>query len=116
MTYKHKRQKKHTRGLISWSIMFWSAFIAGTVSGEINYQSYSYSYYSYMDLLSYPNIDPQEDRGQSYMDAGIIYFKESTVVAKNKAIAFQSTAIYCAAPIIRQPLENQDGSAAVATQ
>lgn len=108
----YKRSMPST-GLINLSVLLWGALIFGTVFGDVNYWQYSNSYFNYMDLLSYPNINPDMDRGQTYMDSGIIYFKEGSTVNTAKAIAFQSTAIYCAAPILMSPLENQDGKAAV---
>eukprot|EP00448_Togula_jolla_P038680 CAMPEP_0170634786 /NCGR_PEP_ID=MMETSP0224-20130122/36828_1 /TAXON_ID=285029 /ORGANISM="Togula jolla, Strain CCCM 725" /LENGTH=190 /DNA_ID=CAMNT_0010964151 /DNA_START=417 /DNA_END=989 /DNA_ORIENTATION=+ len=57
-------------------------------------------------MASYTNIDPSSDRGQTFMDAGQIYFKEGTFVVKEKAMAFQNIGTYCVAPIVRQPIEN----------
>lgn len=115
-TYVRFMKGEPTRGLWALVVTLWSAFILGIILGDINYHSYASIYYQYQDLLSYPNLDPDMDRGQTYMDSGIVYFKESTYVASTKAVAFQSTAIYCAAPIIRNPLENQEGSVAVETE
>ena len=35
--------------------------------------------------LRYTNIDPTLDKGQTFMDAGIVYFKESTTVRTSLA-------------------------------
>jgi len=115
-TYRRLKNNSPARGLVAITVTMWSAMLSATYLSDICYWSFANSYYSYQDLLSYPNIDPNLDRGQSYMDSGITYFKESTYVAVTKAVAFRSTAVYCAAPIVRQPIENQDGTVAVETE
>lgn len=115
-TYRRLKSSSPARGLVAITVLMWSAFVSASYLGDVCYWSFSSSYYNYQDLLSYPNIDPNLDRGQSYMDSGIVYFKESTYIASTKAVAFRSTAVYCAAPIVRQPIENQDGTVAVETE
>lgn len=92
------------------------ATIGGYVFGDRNYWTYLATYYNIQDLETYINIDPTKDRGQSFMDAGQAYFKESTTVAVGNANAFRNNGVYCVAPIVRQPLGNQGGSNQVETQ
>lgn len=68
------------------------------------------------DMANYVNIDPATDKGQSYMDAGTIYFKEGSYVLRSKAIAFHNGLTYCVAPIVRAPVDYQAGSGAFETE
>eukprot|EP00928_Gymnodinium_smaydae_P020834 TRINITY_DN18059_c0_g1_i1.p1 TRINITY_DN18059_c0_g1~~TRINITY_DN18059_c0_g1_i1.p1 ORF type:complete len:398 (+),score=56.77 TRINITY_DN18059_c0_g1_i1:46-1194(+) len=80
------------------------AVLLGVLGGDADYRWYSFGYYSYFDLATYINIDPSVDKGQSYMDAGQVYFKDSSHVLKEQAIAFQHSGVYCVAPIVREPV------------
>lgn len=113
--YAWRRFKKaqSVRVFIALAISLWGASIWGLLRSDRAFWMYMSNYYSFQDLDTYVNIDPATDKGQTYMDAGQVYFKESTFVAKTKAVAFQNHGIYCAAPIVRQPLENQGGASAV---
>merc|ERR1719468_1115062 len=44
------------------------------------------------------------------MDAGQIYFREYSKVYVDQMIAYRSDHVYCAAPILVEPLTNQDGA------
>lgn len=96
-----------------WSVLavcLWGATISGFLLGDRNYWTFIHPYYNYEDMAYYVNVDPALDKGQSYMDAGRVYFKESSYVAANRAIAFRNGDTYCVAPIVREPLVNQDGT------
>lgn len=95
------------RSLVSLTVCLWFALVAGLLAGDRSYWGYMASYFNYQDLASYSDIDPSVDKGQSYMDAGQVYFKEGTVVATHEMVAFQSGHVYCAAPIVGQPIWNQ---------
>jgi hypothetical protein len=116
LAYSRWRKEKVARGFISLAICCWLATIFSSINGDKTFWGYMFNYFNYQDLAEYINIDPNYDQGQSYMDIGQIYFKESTYIATNKAIAFQNNGIYCAAPIVRQPIENQAGDNAVELQ
>eukprot|EP00929_Paragymnodinium_shiwhaense_P026453 TRINITY_DN1573_c0_g1_i2.p1 TRINITY_DN1573_c0_g1~~TRINITY_DN1573_c0_g1_i2.p1 ORF type:complete len:315 (-),score=48.03 TRINITY_DN1573_c0_g1_i2:44-988(-) len=105
--YSAFRLGKLNRKQAVLALSFWFAFLSSLYLGEQNFRSYAWPYYSYQDLALYTNIDPSRDKGQSYMDAGQVYFKESATVLTSKAIAYQNAGIYCVAPIVRQPIENQ---------
>lgn len=77
---------------------------AATYEGERHYRWYMFSYWSYVDLASYVDIDPTYDKGGTYMDSGVVYFKENARVQTTSAVAFQNVGIYCAAPISRLPV------------
>jgi hypothetical protein len=112
-TFKAKLKFNHrlsSRGAIMTAVSCWLALIGGSLGGDCNYWWYMRTYYDFQDLAMYMNIDPLSDKGQSFMDAGQIYFKESTFVATTKAVAYVNNGIYCAAPIIRQPIENQENN------
>lgn len=92
------------------SLCLWVATVASYRLADQNYWQHSNPYFNYDDMALYVNIDPALDRGQSYMDAGQVYFKESTYVSRGRAIGFKNGDTYCVAPIVREPLINQDGT------
>jgi len=81
------------------------AVVSGCIYGNHNYWTYGYRVYELGQLATYVNIDPSTDKGQSYMDAGIVNFKASSYVDTTRAIAFRSYHLYCAAPIVRTTLQ-----------
>mmetsp|Transcript_62181 Transcript_62181/g.180304 ORF Transcript_62181/g.180304 Transcript_62181/m.180304 type:complete len:335 (-) Transcript_62181:63-1067(-) len=91
------------------AVCLWVAFALAALGGEVNYHRHMVSFYKFQDLASYTNIDPGMDKGQSYMDAGQVYFSEGSHVAVGQLAAFRSDSVYCAAPIVSDALENQDG-------
>lgn len=111
LAMRRLRWELPARGSLAVAVASWAALIVGTYAGDVNYQWYVRSYYIYNDLAAYTNIDPNDDRGQSYMDSGEVYFKESSYVLKSKAIAFENGRIYCVAPIVRKPLEASTSTA-----
>merc|ERR1719420_2899893 len=92
------------------------ATILAWILGDGNYWQYMATYYNIQDLDTYVNVDPSTERGQSFMDGGQVYFKESSYVAVENANAFQNNGIYCVAPIVRQPLANQGSAQEVDVQ
>lgn len=106
-TIKGLRRGKPDRNALVFSLCFWFAFGTALYLGEMNWRQYAFAYYNYQDLAMYTNIDPARDKGESYMDAGSVYFKESSTILTSKAIAYQNAGVYCAAPIVRQPIEVQ---------
>jgi len=88
-------------------IVLWFAIFAAILRGETLFWRYSRSYYQFQDMASYVNISPSTDRGQTYMDAGQVYFKEGSRVEVSKAMAFQEDQIYCVAPIVRETLDSK---------
>merc|ERR1719335_1797340 len=92
------------------------ASLFGWTLGDDNYWTYMATYYNIQDLDTYVNVDPSTERGQSFMDGGQVYFKESSYVAVENANAFQNNGIYCVAPIVRQPLVNQGSAQQVDVQ
>eukprot|EP00747_Dinoflagellata_sp_TGD_P162693 gnl/TRDRNA2_/TRDRNA2_180566_c0_seq1.p1 gnl/TRDRNA2_/TRDRNA2_180566_c0~~gnl/TRDRNA2_/TRDRNA2_180566_c0_seq1.p1 ORF type:complete len:339 (+),score=77.93 gnl/TRDRNA2_/TRDRNA2_180566_c0_seq1:68-1084(+) len=105
-----RRWGRSIRFWLCLTLCMWGALIAGTLLGERNYWKYSANYLTYKDMAVYVNIDPAQDKGQAFMDAGQVYFKESSYVDRSMAIAFKNGNNFCAAPIVRGPLKNQDGS------
>jgi hypothetical protein len=95
------RRWKLVMNVILWFVIFYACLHADKA-----YWRFARSYYDFQSMASYINIDPNSDRGQSYMDAGQVYFKEGTQVEVSKAIAFQEDNIYCVAPIVQQTLDS----------
>eukprot|EP00405_Crypthecodinium_cohnii_P006493 CAMPEP_0194778874 /NCGR_PEP_ID=MMETSP0323_2-20130528/69438_1 /TAXON_ID=2866 ORGANISM="Crypthecodinium cohnii, Strain Seligo" /NCGR_SAMPLE_ID=MMETSP0323_2 /ASSEMBLY_ACC=CAM_ASM_000346 /LENGTH=171 /DNA_ID=CAMNT_0039716261 /DNA_START=119 /DNA_END=631 /DNA_ORIENTATION=- len=58
-------------------------------------------------MASYLNIDPETDKGQSYMDAGTVYFKDGSHVLRSHGVSFHNGEMYCVAPIV---MGNEAGS------
>jgi len=61
------------------------AFAGGLWDGDQTYFMYMQPYYILTDLASYINVNPKLERGQSYMDAGTIYFREGVRVSVEDA-------------------------------
>lgn len=80
------------------------AVTAGALCGDRNYWLHTALYYNIEDLNTYVAVNPSTERGQSYLDAGQIYFKENTHVAVDVANALRNKGVYCVAPIVQQPL------------
>jgi magnesium-transporting ATPase (P-type) len=99
--YKNKRP---ARGWIAVSVCGWAAIVAGYIIGERAWYTYTAQYFVYSKMASYVNVDPNLDKGRSYMDAGVIYFKHSSYVDTSKAVAFHNGLTYCVAPIMRSNL------------
>lgn len=89
------------------------AVILASVAGTDNFYDYMSDYYNYKDLAIYANIDPSIDKGQTYMDAGQVYFKEQTNLDTNHAAVYQNDGLFCVAPILGQTIENQGGKTKV---
>lgn len=96
--YKNKRP---ARGWIVASVCGWAAIVAGYLMGEKAWYMYTAQYFVYGKMASYVNVDPIQDKGRSYMDAGVIYFKEGSYVDARKSVAFHNGLTYCVAPIMR---------------
>lgn len=86
----------------------WVALVAGYMLGDRYYWQYLAQFYTYEDMAMYVNVDPATDRGQSFMDAGQVYFKESSFVATTRAMAFKNRRTYCVAPIVRGALASEE--------
>jgi len=110
ISYQRIARLRHSRTLLSTTLCFAVALGSASYRGDHNYNKNTFFHCSWNGEASYMNIDPSVDKGQTYMDAGQVYFKEYTQVAADQAIAFQSNGIYCVAPIVRQPILNQGGA------
>lgn len=108
--YTRFKKGRPSRTFLCLGFLIVIATLFAWVLGDGNYWRYMATYYNIQDLDTYVNVDPSTERGESFMDGGQVYFKESTYIAVENAIAFRNNGIYCVAPIVRQPLANQ-GSA-----
>lgn len=103
------RRGSPARGLFIFAFASIGGTITGYILGERTWWKYTVNYYNYEDMASYVNVDPGVDVGQSFMDAGTIYFKEQSYILTEKALAFKNGATYCVAPIVRQPVQMLPG-------
>lgn len=94
--------KKKTNFFINMSVCMWAAAIVGFLTADQLYWKYITNFFTYEGMLNYVNVDPAEESGQTFMDAGRVYFKENTLVVSKQASAFHNGDTYCVAPIIRQ--------------
>jgi hypothetical protein len=97
---------------VNLAVCSWGALFAGFFLGDRSYWLYTTNVYSYRDLVSYVDIDPFIDNGQSYMDSGHLYFKEHSYVLRQRFNKFQNGDTYCVAPIVRGSFKPAAGKAA----
>lgn len=81
----------------------WVAFASGHLLGDRYWHREIVQHFIWGDMAQYLDVNPDVDRGQSYMDAGTMYFKEGSYVLADRAVAFHSGSTYCVAPIARAP-------------
>jgi len=103
------RDAAPARVAVVLAAVLWVALALGALAGEVNFREYTMSFFRVQDLAAYTNIDPSLDKGQSYMDAGQVYFREGSRVAAEQVSVFRSDGVYCAAPILNNEFVNQDG-------
>lgn len=104
-----ERKAAPARGPLALAVSLSLALAISMLGGEMNYQWHLASYYEFQDLAAYTDIDPMADKGQSYMDAGQMYFREYSKVDVEQMVVYRSHRVYCAAPILVTPVTNQDG-------
>lgn len=98
------RLRRSSRPFFVAAVCMWGSLVAGYFLGDRFWYSHTVQYFTYGEMASYIGIDPDKDRGQSYMDAGEVYFKENSHVDTSRAIAFHNGLTYCVAPILRESL------------
>lgn len=95
-----------------WNVINAAALLLATLCGigigDQLFWNYMWPYYQFQKTSPYVNVDPSKAKGQSIMDAGQVYFKEGTFVATEESIAYKMGDVYCAAPIVRQPVADHD--------
>lgn len=89
------------------TLAFILAVVVGFVGGNYIYWTYSFFYYTFEGLETYPHVDPSKEVGQNLMDAGTVYFAEGTAPNPMLSWHFESDAAYhgphtyCVAPIAK---------------
>lgn len=101
--------KRHSRGeKIRWqlatAVLLTSATICGVLWGDHNYFVNMQSYYDYTSLAEYVNVNPGQERGQTFMDAGTIYFKTGARIDEMRTMQLKNLFTYCVAPITSEEL------------
>lgn len=110
LTYVLYTRNRSIRFWAALTICMWFALGIGVFVGDKKYYQYIDKFNTWQDMAVYVNMDVRTDHGQTFMDSGRMYFKEGTFVARERAVAFHSGATYCVAPIVRSPIESEDGS------
>jgi len=105
------RSGKKSRAWIAVALTMWAGLVGGFMFGDRYWYEHTVNYYNVKGMASYINIDPATDKGESYMDAGTVYFKENSRVQRETAVAFRNGLTYCVAPIIRTVKESKPGEA-----
>lgn len=97
------------RRAVSESDPTWYIFLALTTliavlwaqsSGSSNYATNMRPYNDVLDLNVYGNVDPQQARGQQYMDAGRLVFTPTSRLDITKSMGFKNFKTYCVAPVV----------------
>jgi len=109
LIYTRYRRRRTIRLLLAMAIGTGFGAVAGMVCADKEYWEYAVRYYSYQDMASYTNVDPSLEVGQTFMDAGVIYFRDGSAVHHDNAIAFHNHDTYCVAPILRPASLAQQG-------
>lgn len=107
------RSHRPARSWISLALCMSAAFATAYILGDKFWWRSLVQYYTWRDMANYVNIDPEGDNGQSFMDAGTVYFKEGSYVLKDHTIAFRNGLTYCVAPIVRAADQNRTNPQAV---
>jgi len=95
------RLHKPCRSWVSLAVVLPCSYALGLFFGEQYWNKALIGAYTWNDMATYVNIDPARDRGQSFMDAGTVYFRDGAYVLKSHSIAFRNGHVYCVAPIVR---------------
>lgn len=110
--FKNYKDLRAGRPIVRWLLIMNVTMLItipiASVFAEHTFLTFSQPYFDYEAMASYVNVDPSVDRGQTYMDAGQIYFRENARVDTHRAIAYQDGDIYCIAPIILENLHDDD--------
>lgn len=110
-----RRRHRPTRVWFACALGLALGALYGAHRGNVAWYDKMVKFYGYHDMGDYVNLDPAQDVGQAFMDAGTVYFKESSFVLTRKALAFHNGATYCVAPIVRELLELESPEKAAAS-
>jgi len=80
------------------------AFILALVGGEWNWNTYMNHSVNIGHLNEYWYVDPARMRGQQMMDAGVVYFVNTTFLDLKLSMGFRNNGVYCVAPITSVPV------------
>merc|ERR1719246_354413 len=83
--------------------MIGAAVILGSLLGAYNFMSNEAFWHSMTDLKVISHIDPDLERGQNVMDAGIFYFSDGTHIDGQRSWHYMGGSpgtLYCVAPIV----------------
>jgi hypothetical protein len=87
----------------TWLIfVFVTCFLAlglGLILGNVNYWTYTQSYYDLKLMNNYSDVNPSTTYGQQVMDAGQISFTNNVVLDLKLAMGFKNKDVYCVAPV-----------------
>lgn len=99
-TFKNWQIGLDTRWSMASTFLFFAAWAAGTVFGDVNYLVNLHNFYFVSALKSYSNIKPKEITGTQLMDAGRVQFAEGTRLKVEMGMSFTMWDTYCVAPIL----------------
>lgn len=82
------------------SLMFGIAIITGCSLGTSNFEHYMRPFYEIQDLKVIHQLATGVERGQNFMDAGVVYFSHGSHFDGMRSWHFKHRTLYCVAPII----------------
>jgi hypothetical protein len=82
-----------------FALMIGFAVVFGTAFGNANYVKNMSQYYNEKDMKIINHLDPDLERGQNVLDAGLFYFADGTHVNTAHSWHFMAGTLYCVAPL-----------------
>mmetsp|Transcript_115410 Transcript_115410/g.203767 ORF Transcript_115410/g.203767 Transcript_115410/m.203767 type:complete len:315 (+) Transcript_115410:174-1118(+) len=76
------------------------AWLLGIFFGDREFYKFMEPYYDVTNLYTYHRVDPAGRRGGQLMDAGRVFFVNSTRLDISRSMGFKNQALYCVAPIV----------------
>jgi len=99
MAYRAKKKEKEAMWFNFSTIALLLAVILAGVLGDLNFWYNMQPFYDIENLNTYPNVNPNVEKGQQLMDAGRAYFTTGARLQDRYAMGFKNLDLFCVAPI-----------------
>lgn len=100
---KTQPEKQEPTWVIFLFLTMTLAWAFGVFLGDLNYYSNLDFYYEITTLNSYPKVNPSQDQGEQFMDAGRVFFSGQSQIDLTRAIGYKDVNMYCVAPVTDNP-------------
>lgn len=97
---RYRRESAEPTWYTYAALMLGIAVITGTSLGTANFEEYVRPYYEIQDLKVVHQLATSVERGQNFMDAGVVYFAHGSAFDGMRSWHFKHHTLYCVAPII----------------